>query len=113
MKFDYDTKDWKPGNTYNITVSYLGATTQVPVTVIDNSSIVTVLGDVDGDEEVGVIDATYIQRYEAGFSIPISEEDILLRGDVDGDGEVTVIDATYIQRYDAGFNTPYHIGELL
>jgi len=68
-------------------------------------------GDVDGDEEVGVIDATYIQRYEAGFSIPISEEDILLRGDVDGDGEVTVIDATYIQRYDAGFSIPYPIGK--
>ena len=72
-----------------------------------------ILGDVDGDEEVGVIDATYIQRYEAGFNIPISEEDILLCGDVDGDEEVTVIDATYIQRFDAGFNIPYPIGKLI
>ena len=29
-----------------------------------------VRGDVDGDCEVGVIDATYIQRYDAGFNIP-------------------------------------------
>ena len=69
------------------------------------------LGDVDDDEEVTVLDATYIQRYDAGFRTPMSEEVILLRGDVDGDGEVGVIDATYIQRYNAGFSTPYPIGE--
>ena len=72
-----------------------------------------ILGDVDGDGEATIIDAAYIQRYEAGFNIPISEEDIFLRGDVDGDGEVTVIDATYIQRYDAGFNIPYSIGKTI
>lgn len=70
-----------------------------------------ILGDVDGDEDVTVLDATFIQRYEAGFNVPIAEEVIIARGDIDGDGEVGVIDATYIQRYDAGFNTPYPIGE--
>ena len=69
------------------------------------------LGDVDDDQVVGIIDTTYIQRYNAGFRIPVAEEDMLVRGDVDGDCEVGVIDATYIQRYDAGFNTPYPIGE--
>lgn len=71
----------------------------------------TLLGDVDSDSVVGVIDSTYIQRYDAGIRIPVSEKDMLARGDVDGDGEVGVIDATYIQRYDAGFNVPYSIGE--
>lgn len=70
-----------------------------------------ILGDVDGDGEVTVIDATYIQRYEAGFNIPIDVAALLLAGDIDGDGEVGVIDATYILRYDAGFNIPYTIGE--
>lgn len=72
---------------------------------------VILLGDVDNDQVVGIIDTTYIQRYNAGFRIPVSEEDILARGDVDGDEEVGVLDATYIQRYDAGFNIPYPIGE--
>lgn len=72
---------------------------------------VILLGDVDNDMVVGIIDTTYIQRYNAGFRIPVAEEDMLARGDVDGDGEVGVIDATYIQRYDAGFNVPYPIGE--
>lgn len=34
------------------------------------------LGDVDNDGEAGVIDATMIQRYDAGFNVPypIGEE---------------------------------------
>jgi len=70
-------------------------------------------GDVDDDGEAGVIDATIIQRYNAGFMIPVSEEILMLCGDVDGDGEVGVIDATLIQRFNAGFITPYSIGELV
>ena len=70
-----------------------------------------VFGDVDGDGEVTVIDATFIQRYEANMKIPISEDVLLKCGDVDGDGEVTVIDATFIQRYEARIKTPYPIGE--
>lgn len=69
------------------------------------------LGDVDNDGEVSVIDATLLQRFEAGFNIPISEADILRRGDVDGDEEAGVLDATYIKRYNAGFNIPYPIGD--
>ena len=70
-----------------------------------------ILGDVDGDGDVSIIDATYIQRYEVNITIPVSDEDILLRGDVDGDGEVTIIDATMIKRYDIGISVAYPIGE--
>ena len=76
------------------------------VTVYSNN-----LGNLDGDGEIGVIDATYIQRYVAGLPVPISDEDILKYGDIDGDGEVGVIDATYIMRYAAGLTVPFAIGE--
>ena len=70
-----------------------------------------ILGDVDGDGEATVIDATYIQRYGVHMKIPVSEDELLRRGDVDGDGEVTVIDATFIQRFEVKIQTPYPIGE--
>lgn len=70
-----------------------------------------ILGDVDGDGEATVIDATYIQRYNVNMQIPITEETLKKCGDVDGDGEVSVIDATFIQRFEAKIPTPYPIGE--
>ena len=72
-----------------------------------------ILGDVDGDGTVDITDATFIQRYNAKFTVSVSEEEILARGDVDGDGEAGVLDATLIQRYDAHVNTPYPIGEQI
>ena len=40
------------------------APTQAPVIII--------LGDVDGDLDASVIDASYIQRYNAGFNTPFA-----------------------------------------
>ena len=67
------------------------------------------LGDVNGDGDVDVIDATIVQRYDARFPVPYDEAQ-LMRGDVDDDGEVTVLDATLIQRYATQVPTPYDIG---
>ncbi len=54
-----------------------------------------VLGDVDGDTKVSVMDATAIQQYKADIlTIP---EKLLLYGDTDNDGAVSVLDATQIQ----------------
>ena len=72
-----------------------------------------ILGDVDGDGEVTVLDATLIQRHNAHMQIPVSDEMLLKCGDVDGDGEVTVLDATLIQRYNAKMNIPYPIGTAI
>ena len=58
-------------------------------------------GDIDGDGEVTIIDATYIQRYCVKIPIPIPEE-YVMRGDINRDGELNVIDATWIQRLEAG-----------
>ena len=55
-----------------------------------------VLGDVDGDGVVSIIDATCIQRHLA--EIPVYAY-IETAADTDGDGEVTILDATGIQRY--------------
>ncbi len=54
------------------------------------------LGDVDGDNDVSIMDATTIQRLLARLlDRPIR----LDCADVDGDGDVSILDATKIQRY--------------
>ena len=59
-----------------------------------------ILGDVDCDGVVTVLDATLIQKYKAHM---IDEKRLDLSvADVDGDGVVTVLDATRIQKYKAG-----------
>lgn len=77
-----------------------------------NAGETYVLGDADGDGEVTIIDVTYVQRYDAHFNIPISQES-LMNADVDGSGEVEIIDATYTQRFLAEMNVKYPIGESI
>lgn len=83
----------------------------IDVIITDDNYIIPILGDINGDGEATIIDATYIQRYNVNMQIPISEETLKKCGDVDNDGEVSVIDATFIQRYDSKIMTPYSIGE--
>lgn len=71
-----------------------------------------ILGDADGDGEVTVIDATYVQRFATKVKVPIKEE-TLMNGDVDFDDDLTVVDATFIQRFSTRVKTPYPIGELI
>ena len=54
-------------------------------------------GDVDGDGEVAVADATIIQRHVAGIKASVSVASSV--ADVDGDRTVTLMDATHIQRW--------------
>ena len=68
-----------------------------------------ILGDIDGDEEVTVIDVTLLQRHLAGISIPYTVNDKL--ADVDGDEEVTILDVTYLQRWLAGIVSDDNIGK--
>lgn len=70
-----------------------------------------ILGDVDNDSEVNVIDATFLQRY--CINVPIVHVDTVMQGDVDFDGVVSIVDATYIQRSDLRVGTPYNIGDKL
>ena len=70
-----------------------------------------ILGDVDGDGTVTIIDATYIQRKLASIPIPFEMNDSI--ADTDGDGSVTIIDATYIQRWLASLKSNDNIGKPL
>ncbi len=68
-----------------------------------------IIGDVDGDGTVTIIDATYIQRHLASVPIPYKINDKV--ADTDGDGNITIIDATMIQRYLASLPYEGRIGE--
>lgn len=70
-----------------------------------------ILGDVDGDGIVTIIDATMIQRYDVK-TIELNDTAKLL-ADVDRDGEVTITDVTAIQRWLVDLPCPDGIGEPL
>ena len=74
----------------------------------------TLIGDTDNDGEIGITDVTMIQRHIAGFDVPVTEEELLLRGDVDFDEEAGILDATLIQRYLAEIpSSNSHVGEYI
>ncbi|MGN0450088.1 MAG: leucine-rich repeat protein [Ruminococcus sp.] len=64
---------------------------------------VQIIGDVNGDGSVTVLDATMLQKYIAGLT-SLSDEQLTL-ADTNGDGSVTILDATQIQKYLAGLVT--------
>lgn len=68
----------------------------------------TVLGDVDGDGGVSIVDATCIQRHLASIPVFAYNESA---ADTDGDSLVTIFDATMIQRWLAGLKCPESIGK--
>ncbi len=72
------------------------------------------LGDVDGDGDVTVVDATFIQRYATFVDVPgVSDPKMRIVADVDGDGDVTPVDATLVMRYATLVPVPYKIGEII
>ena len=66
-----------------------------------------ILGDVDGDGEIGITDATVIQRYTVGIKTPVAVTSSV--ADIDGDHAVTVMDASHIQRWMVNLSEPYPI----
>lgn len=69
------------------------------------------LGDASLDNEVDMIDATTIQRYDVGL-IKINDLAVTL-ADVDRDDDVSIIDVTWIQRFINQMKAPAGIGEPL
>ncbi len=74
----------------------------------DNQEDKRILGDADGDGDITIMDATTIQRYLAGVSIPTFDQDA---ADTNGSGDVEITDTTMIQRHLVGISVPYKIGE--
>ena len=88
----------KTGAKYTITITYGGG---------------FVYGDVDGDGQVRINDATLLQRHmieQEGYVLD-KDTDAFKAGDVDGDGEITIEDVTLIQRYLAQFITKFPVEE--
>lgn len=71
------------------------------VIIYDYQKKSALIGDVNGDGEVSIIDATLIQRHLA--QLVFLEDEQLIFADTTGDGEVDITDATQIQRYLAYF----------
>ena len=94
-------------NTYRIT-KVTGAVT-INVTTEKSETTSYLLGDADGDGEVTVLDATYIQRALVGISLPNPIND--KAADVDRDEDMSVLDATIIQRWLVGIKVPCVVGE--
>lgn len=59
--------------------------------------VLHLVGDVDKDGKVSIMDATIIQRHIAQLT-SISEERIVC-ADTDKDGKISIVDATMIQRF--------------
>ena len=81
--------------------------TTPPTTPPTEPSVIK-LGDVDGDDEVTIIDATCIQRKLASIA---TAKFVEAAADTDKDGELTIIDATVIQRWLAQLPTNENIGK--
>ncbi len=62
------------------------------------TSIYGKMGDADGDTDIDIMDATYIQK--AGLNMVEQNPQC----DVNGDGRVSILDVTLLQRYLAGYN---------
>lgn len=77
--------------------------------VIVQSAPVKLLGDVDEDGQVTLMDATLIQRYLSSLIIYGTFDDSV--ADTDGDEDIEVVDATWIQRYVSSIDIPYGVGE--
>ena len=76
-----------------------------------STSAAQLYGDVDGDDDVTIIDVTQIQRFLAGINDP--DADAQKRGDVDADDDLTILDATQIQRYLVGIIDSFPAGKEL
>ena len=85
----------------------MSAVIDLSKTTIDPDLQNCVLGDVDGDGSVTIIDATCIQRHLASIPTFAYNEDA---ADTDLDGSISIIDATYIQRWLASLKTNDKIG---
>jgi hypothetical protein len=85
------------------------ATPDEPIATPDEPEPTGVLGDVDGDGEVTISDATAIQKHLA--KLELLDEAAKQRADADSDGEVAIADATEIQKFLAKLPTNENIGK--
>lgn len=81
----------------------------IPYSISTVEPAVGYIGDADGDYNLTVMDATFIQLVTAGENRSYS----LTNADVNSDGEVNLKDALNILRYKAGITVNGNIGEWI
>ena len=102
-EYDYTFAGWTP--------EVDAVTGDATYTATFNETKRLILGDVDGDGEVTITDATLIQRYDV-MMIDFTETQLKV-ADVDGDGNVSILDVTWIQRYLAEVPVRFPINEYI
>ena len=80
-----------------LTLIILSALAVSPAYAQTADTAAAVIGDVDGDTVVTIIDATFIQRYLLDIRLPFTY--VYGTGDTDEDGDVTILDVTNLQRW--------------
>lgn len=108
-ELDYDRSDFESGSCFKISYDVVAGETYVlgvgtsvfpdnfDITVKLEPNKETLLGDVNGDGEITVVDATILQKYIVGQTT--LDDETLNVADVNKDGAVTVVDATLIQKF--------------
>lgn len=88
-----------PETTVSPTTAPTPTTSPAPTTPVPTTAPVTdpgvIVGDVDGDGVVTILDATYLQKYLAEYDDFSNVK--LEAADINGDGLITIVDATLIQ----------------
>lgn len=98
----------KPGTTKLFAaVDIYDAIREYTVTVTENN----ILGDVNRNGVVDILDATMIQRYTVEKVI-LSDSQLNI-ADVNGDGIVDILDAAIVQKYAAGYEPAYPVGKVI
>ena len=77
--------------------------TDKPTEPVTTPTTKLLVGDVNFDGLINIVDATMIQRFAAETIEPTEAQKVA--GDVDGNGVISVADATVVQRYAAGYET--------
>ncbi len=81
-----------------------------PTTVPTEPVRTYILGNIDGDTKVSIMDATHIQLILVERITDYTEYDVVC-GDIERDGVLSIMDVTSIQRYIAGYDEGLGIGE--
>lgn len=105
--------NWMPteSGTYTAKISATdceGEYAEKTLTFVVNDCII---GDADGDGEINIVDATFLQQHLAKMND--YDEMRILTSDTDKDNDITINDVTLIQRYLAKYSEFGYVGEIL
>ena len=81
----------------------------IPYTIRTIEPAAGYVGDANGDWQLNIMDASYLQRVSAGEALTYNA----VSADANSDGKIDLLDALNILRYQAGMQTKGEIGEWI